>query len=75
MKKILFSICMFLFLQCSAIDFYGVYPTNWWVGMKDNKLQLMMHGEKIGLFEKVSIKYPGISIAKIHKVESNNYLF
>ena len=25
-----------------------IYPTNWWVGMKDPNLQLMVHQQDIG---------------------------
>jgi glycosidase len=75
MKKILVSLLLFLSLHCLAIDFYGVYPNNWWVGMKNNKLQLMMHGENIGKFQKLTIQYAGITVVKISKVENDNYLF
>ena len=26
---------------------YKCYPTNWWTGMKWNKVQVMVHGDKI----------------------------
>jgi glycosidase len=74
MKKMFVFIYLFFSIQSFAIDFYAVYPTNWWVGMKNNKLQLVLHGDKIGLFEKVSIKYPGVTVVKITKTESKNYL-
>jgi glycosidase len=75
MKKTFLLLCLFLSLQCLAIDFYGVYPTHWWTGMKNNKLQLMLVGENIGRYEKISIKYPGITVVKISKVANVNYLF
>src|ERR1700704_2732440 len=75
MKKIFAILFLFVALQSNAIDFYGVYPTNWWVGMKNNKLQLMLRGEHVGMFTKVSINYPGVSVIKVSKVESPNYLF
>ncbi|HEX5112482.1 MAG TPA: cyclomaltodextrinase N-terminal domain-containing protein, partial [Saprospiraceae bacterium] len=52
-----------------------VYPSNWWVGMKWNKVQLMLYGENVGYCNGVTIKYPGVSVAKINKVENKNYLF
>jgi len=52
-----------------------VYPSNWWVGMKNPKLQLMFHGENIGHFTNVKINYPGVKVDKISKVEGKNYLF
>lgn len=75
MRKILFCVCILFYLHSNAIDFYGVYPTNWWVGIKNNKLQLMMRGENIRRYEKISIKYPGISVVKLFKEESPDYLF
>jgi len=74
MKKGFLFLCLFISIESFAIDFYGVYPTHWWVGMKNNKLQLLLHGDKVGLFEKVIIKYPGVSLIKITKTESKNYL-
>src|SRR5690348_984421 len=52
----------------------SVYPTNWWVGMKNPKLQLMLHGASVGS-STVTISYPGITVSKINKVENKNYLF
>lgn len=51
-----------------------VEPLNWWVGMKDPNLQLLIHGTNIGATTPV-IKYPGVSIQKIHTADSKNYLF
>ena len=49
-------------------------PTNWFVGMKNPKLQLLVYGKNINDCE-VKISYPGISLDKVHKVENPNYLF
>ena len=51
MKKFLF-IC-FLSLLITHFSFsqnVEVYPSNWWVGMKWNKVQLMLHGDGIGMY-------------------------
>lgn len=74
-KKLLFIAAILFAVNCFAIDYYNTYPTHWWTGMKNNKLQLMMHGESIGLFTKVSINHPGVKVEKISKVEGKNYLF
>jgi neopullulanase len=58
-----------------AIDYFNTYPTHWWVGMKNPKLQLILHGENIGLASTVSINYPGVKIEKVNKVENKNYIF
>src|SRR6476661_6444709 len=51
-----------------------VYPTNWWTGMKWNKVQLLVRGENSLAKEKVSIAYPGVSINKITALENPKYI-
>ncbi|MEI2737326.1 MAG: alpha-amylase family glycosyl hydrolase [Chitinophagaceae bacterium] len=75
MKKVLLTISILFAVNAFAIDMFGVYPTHWWVGMKNPKLQVMLHGENIGLFTKISIAYPGVKIEKISKAENKNYIF
>jgi len=44
--------------------------------MKWNKLQVMVHGNSIGQWSNsISIKYPGVKLEKINKVENENYVF
>ena len=57
MKKTILVLAVLLSVNAFAIDMYGVYPTNWWVGMKNPKLQLILHGENAGLFNKVTINF------------------
>ncbi|HMI78811.1 MAG TPA: cyclomaltodextrinase N-terminal domain-containing protein, partial [Ferruginibacter sp.] len=45
---------LFLVIAISLIPFltfaqktYQCYPTHWWTGMKWNKVQVMVHGNKI----------------------------
>ena len=54
---------------------YQCYPTNWWVGMKMNKIQVMVHGTSIATAGNISINYPGVKLVKINKVENANYIF
>ncbi|MFN8255005.1 MAG: glycoside hydrolase family 13 protein [Bacteroidales bacterium] len=51
-----------------------VEPPNWWTGMENKNLQLLVYGNKIAEFE-VSVNYNGVKIAKINTVENPNYLF
>ncbi len=51
-----------------------IEPMNWWAGMKNQELQLMVYGEGIGT-STPSLAYPGVKIVKVHKAESENYLF
>jgi glycosidase len=63
-----FSFCT-SFAQVNHIE-----PLNWWVGMKDTNLQLLINGNDIGETTP-SISYPGVTIKKISKADSKNYLF
>src|SRR5689334_17876255 len=66
--------CLSIFAQ--AADSLSVYPTNWWVGMKNPKLQLMLHGKNIAAqIKTVTINYAGVKVEKINRVENPNYLF
>ena len=51
-----------------------VEPPSWWIGFKETRLQLMVHGNDISMFTP-SINYPGVSIERVEKVKSPNYLF
>jgi neopullulanase len=76
-----------LALQLSIVTFpqttpYKCYPTNWWVGMKWNKVQVMVHGDKIAdhvpmiKMTAAGIKLAaGVSLVKIERVENPNYIF
>lgn len=51
-----------------------IEPPNWWVGMKNPKLQLMVYGENIS-DATPRIDYKGINILNVTKADSPNYLF
>lgn len=51
-----------------------VEPPNWWIGFKNQQLQLLVKHPNISE-AKPSIHYSGVSIAKVHKADSPNYLF
>ena len=51
-----------------------VDPTNWWVGLKNPNLQLLVYGPNAGTLT-YSVKYPGVKLVKSHKVENKNYAF
>ena len=49
-------------------------PPSWWVGMQHNKLQLMVHGERIA-DSTPAIDHPGVRIEAVTRVPNRNYLF
>jgi glycosidase len=74
-KKHLLIICLLYCLPIGLIaQILHVEPLNWWVGMKNPNLQLLIHGNDIGSTNP-SINYAGISIKKVSKASSKNYLF
>jgi glycosidase len=50
-------------------------PTNWWVGMKNPNVQLIIHGDAIANATGFAINYPGVRVVKIHRPENKNYVF
>src|SRR6266404_3240480 len=77
MKKItLLFYFLFLTFYFSFSQTVEVYPSNWWVGMKWNKVQLMVRSEGIkNSITNADVNYPGVKLEKINKVEGVNYLF
>lgn len=49
-------------------------PTYWWIGMKNQNLQLMFYGKAISSAD-FSIQYPGISIIRKQLTDNPNYVF
>src|SRR4029079_191030 len=79
MKKLLYKVLLYalLFLTAlssKAINITRVEPANWWVGMKNTELQIMVYGPDIGK-STVTINYPGIRIKEIAKTTNPNYVF
>ncbi len=79
MKKVTLSL-LFLSLFCGAFaqPKANCYPTNWWAGMKWNKLQLMLHADSGFIFPdkfSLTINYPGVKVEKINRVANKRYLF
>ena len=78
MKKIILLLLIstaYFVQQVSAQSSLEIYPSNWWVGMKNKQLQLMLHQKNIGKASAVTINYPGAHLKQSHQVESANYLF
>lgn len=75
MKKFFFTIiALAFFLNTFSQKLERVEPMFWWVGMKSPELQLMVYGSKISETD-VAIKYPGVELISVTKVQNPNYLF
>jgi glycosidase len=72
-------IFLFIIFVSSIITMQGsnkifrIDPTNWYVGMKDTSLQLMIYGKNIREAN-VTTDYEGVKIDSLIKLDSPNYL-
>jgi len=65
---------LMLAFTAQALDLERIEPPNWWVGMKDPRLQLLVHGPGIGAAS-VSSGHAALRITGVQRVASPNYLF
>ena len=70
------SLSLALFSACSAetASLDRVEPPFWWQGFEHQELQLLVHGDNIGDLTP-SVDYSGVSVTRVERVKSNNYLF
>ena len=75
MKKLLLSLSLILSVMAinAAVKVDRIDPTNWFVGMKNPSLQLMVYGEGISSAD-VTTDYAGVKVDSIVRLDSPNYL-
>jgi glycosidase len=76
MKKCVFGIILIfvlsLTIQAQTVEFY---PSNWFVQMKNNKVQVLIRSTKEDFTKAtVQIKYPGVQLQKVHSFPNGHYL-
>ena len=79
MRRILFvtAILMANVLTMSAAKksvINRIEPTDWYVGMKNPQVQLMVYGQGIRDVQDVTTDYPGVTIDSLVRLDSPNYL-
>ena len=79
MRRILFvtAILMANVLTMSAAKkalVTNIEPTDWYVGMKNPQVQLMVYGPGIRDVASVTTDYPGVTIDSLVRLDSPNYL-
>ena len=57
----------------AAVKIDRIEPTDWYVGLKDASLQLMVYGKDIKTAD-VTTDYPGVKIDSLVRLDSPNYL-
>jgi len=65
--------CLFP-LTALAQSIERIEPPHWWTGMKSDRLQLMVHGERIGTTTP-ALRHPGVTIERVTRSDNPNYLF
>ena len=75
MKRIILSLSLILCVMTirAAVKIDRIDPANWFVGMKNTSLQLMVYGENIRQAD-VTTDYDGVKIDSIVRLDSPNYL-
>ncbi|MCH8231535.1 MAG: glycoside hydrolase family 13 protein [Bacteroidetes bacterium] len=64
----------FLPAGAQGIKINRIDPPNWWAGMKNQELQLLVYGEHISGSE-VSFEYPGVKLKETIRLENPDYVF
>lgn len=75
MKKFFIAILFIVtisFAQNLSVE--KVEPSNWWIGMKLNKIQLMIYGSNLKNFS-ASFDDRKIKVLKTHQIENSHYAF
>ena len=68
------GIFTFLFFQGVSQQVSNIEPPNWWVGMNNRNLELMVHGENLHDLSP-SIDSELVKLVSIQKTENPNYLW
>lgn len=78
MKKILplslaLSLLISLPIHAQKPSIKHIAPTNWWAGMKESQLQILLHGDNLAKYQ-VSIKATDVTLLETVREENPNYL-
>ncbi|MEM7161446.1 MAG: glycoside hydrolase family 13 protein [Bacteroidota bacterium] len=73
--KYILSISLCIFISgLSGQDIERVEPPFWWSGMKNDNVQLMVHGEGVSKYD-IKLRKGPAKLLQVHKAESPNYVF
>ena len=75
MKKIISFVTFVCFVNFVFAQQVSLYPTNWFVGMKLNKVQLLLRSDDPNFSEATfAVKYPGVTLTKTHSFTNGKYV-
>ena len=61
-------------MNAAKLTIDRIEPTDWFVGMKNPQVQLMVYGKDIATVKEVTTDYAGVRIDSIVRLDSPNYL-
>ena len=63
-------------LQLSAkqVAVKHVHPEFWWSGMKNSQLQVLVHGDQLGIYDVTLEGASDVELTKVIKPENKNYV-
>jgi len=69
---ILFFVCFIQLISFSQTP--ELYPSSWWIGMKWNKVQILVRGAGDNFnSQNVNISYPGVQLQKVTRLSNSHY--
>lgn len=71
---ILSLFALYIIGMSAAAKIDKIEPANWFAGMKNPQLQLMVYGKDIASVKDVTTDYPGARIDSVVRLDSPNYL-
>jgi neopullulanase len=75
MRSLFLFFALLLVTGAFAADSVSVYPSHWFTGMKNKKLQILVHARGVGAgTPKLTISYPGVISGGISKFSNKDYL-
>lgn len=75
MKKFVVVDLFICFFFVANAQYATLYPANWYIGMKWNKVQVIVKSNDSLLHhQQVQINYPGVQLKKVHSFENGKYL-
>ncbi len=73
LRSILTATTLIIATQIQATTIDRVDPPSWWVGFEAPTVELLVHGQGIGLSHP-ALSYPGVTITDSHSLPNSNYL-
>ncbi len=52
-----------------------VEPPNWWTGMVDPLVEVLIYDRDVAMYDSVAVDYPGVRVAYVKRQANPNYLF